>query len=452
MADTPFFSVGGLASGLDTASIVDGLTKLEQKPLDTLRAQQTGFQSQISLIGNAVSSITALQNAAKALASSGTMGVKTSSTNTDFTATASSKATAGSFSISVQWLASAAQSRSAAFASDTAAVTGGTLNLTVQGVTYDPITISDGESLADVAGDIRALGAPISAVVLNDGTRSYLSITNLSTGYTGSDPSAALQINESYTGTQGQQLGLTTTHAATNAAFTIDGLAFTRQSNTITDAISGTTLALKAQTNTSEKLTLDYDTSATAANLGKFVNSYNALLAFAQGQLSAGGAGTDRSSTLAGDSTLRSLISSVQSLLTSTVSGGGTVRTLADIGLKTNFQDGSISIDQTKLQSAITANAGAVNNLFSQSTTGIGALAQQLSDRYTNVVDGLFTSRTKNLSSRIRQMDRQAEQMQLRVDAFKQNLIAQFTAMEKIVGGLKTTGNYLTQQSAQQTK
>jgi len=289
-------------------------------------------------------------------------------------------------------------------------------------------------------------------VVLNDGTRSYLSITNLNTGFTGSDASTALQITESYTGSQGQQLGLATTHAATNAAFTIDTLPFTRQSNTVTDAIAGTTLALKAQTNTQEKLTLDYDTATTAANLNQFVNAYNAILAMAQGQLSGGGGGSDRNSTLAGDSTLRSLITGVQSLVTSTVSGGGTVRTLADLGVKTNFQDGSISVDQAKLASAITSNAGAVNNLFSQTTTGIGAMAQSLSDRFTNVVDGLFTSRTKNLQSRIKQMDSQADQMQLRVDAFKANLTAQFTAMEQVVNGLKSAGNFLTQQSAQTGK
>ena len=68
MADTPFFSVGGLASGLDTQSIVDGLTKLEQKPLDTLRANQAGFKTQISLIGTVVSQINALQTAAKNIA------------------------------------------------------------------------------------------------------------------------------------------------------------------------------------------------------------------------------------------------------------------------------------------------------------------------------------------------------------------------------------------------
>ena len=55
MPDTPFFSIGGLASGLDTTAIVEGLTRLERRPLESLRTQQTGFRTQISLIGSLVS-------------------------------------------------------------------------------------------------------------------------------------------------------------------------------------------------------------------------------------------------------------------------------------------------------------------------------------------------------------------------------------------------------------
>jgi flagellar hook-associated protein 2 len=449
VADTPFFSVGGLASGLDTTSIIDGLTKIEQQPLDTLRTQQSAFQTQISLIGNLVTKITALQTAATNLANNGAAGIKATSNNIDFTATPTSSANAGSYTVSVQALASAAQSRSAAFASDTAAVKGGTLALTVGGVAYDPITITDGESLADVAGAVRGLGAPVSAVVVNDGTRSYLSIHNLTTGFTGTDPTSALQISETSTGSQGQALGLTSVHTATNAAFTVDGLAFTRPTNTVTDAIAGTTLALKGQSNTDENLTLDHDTAATTANLQTFVDAYNAIVSSAQAQLGLGGANSNRDATLAGNSTLRSLMSDVQGLVTSVVGGGGSVRTLADLGVKTNFLDGTLSIDATKLSSALATNPGAINNIFSQPGTGIGAVTKALSARYTDVVDGLFTSSTKSLTSRIKQMDGQADQMQVRIDAFKANLTAQFTAMEQVVSGLKAAGTFLTQQTAQ---
>ncbi len=452
MADTPFFSVGGLASGLDTTSIIDGLTKLEQQPLDALRTQQTGFKTQVSLIGSLVSKIKTLQSTAQALSSQGTVGMKATTVNTDFTATPSSKSQAGSYTVSVQTLATSAQKRSSGFtAGDTAPVTGGTLQLTVQGVAYDPITITDGESLADVAGAIRGLGAPVSAVVLNDGTKSYLSITNINTGFTGTDKTTALQVSESYTGTQGQHLGLATTHDAQNATFTVDGLLFTRQSNNVTDAIPGTTLQLKGHSDTDETLSLDTDSAKTALNLQNFVNAYNDIVSTVAAQASQGGGNTDRNSTLAGDSTLRSLVSDMQGLLTKVV-GSGTIRTLADVGIKTNFQDGTLTLDSGKLGGALQANPSAVNDLFSNLTGGMGIQVKSFSDLYTNVVDGLFTSRTKNLNSRIIQMDSDADRLQLRVDAFKQNLTAQFTAMEQVVAGLKASGNFLSQQTSSASK
>ena len=136
----------------------------------------------------------------------------------------------------------------------------------------------------------------------------------------------------------------------------------------------------------------------------------------------------------------------MQRMMTSIV-GSGTIRTLADIGLKTNFQDGTLTIDSGRLGTALAANPQAINQIFSDPTSGIGAATQTLSDRYTNVVDGLLTNSTKSLNTRIKQMDTQADNMQARVDAFKANLTAQFTAMEQIVSQLKTTGNFLTQQS-----
>ena len=449
MADTPLFQVGGLASGLDTQSIIDGLTKIEQQPLDALRTQQTDFKTQVSVIGQLVGKVQTLQQAAKALSTNGAVGVKATTVNTDFTATPSSQTQAGSYQVSVQSLATAAQQRTVGFTPDASGITtvkGGTLQLTVQGKTYDPITITDGMSLGDVAGAIRATGAPVSAVVLNNGTQQFLSVTDLDTGFTGPDNTTALNITESSTGTQGQSLGFAQVGSgAQNALVTVDGLQFTRQSNTITDAIPGTTLTLKGKSNTTETFSAANDSATTSLNLQNFVHAYNDIVNFISQQQTPP-AGTDRDATLAGNSTLRSLKNDLQGTMTSIV-GSGTIRTLADIGLKTNFQDGTLTIDSGRLGSALASNPQAVNQIFSDPTTGIGAKAQSLSDRYTNVVDGLLTNSSKTLNTRIKQMDTQADTLQARVDAFKANLTAQFTAMEQIVSQLKSTGNFLTQQS-----
>jgi len=450
MADDPVFRAGGLASGLDTNSIIDGLTKLEQRPLDRLKTQQDGFKTQVSLIGQLVSKIGSFYTAAKAIGDAGALGVKTTSVNQDFVATPTANASAGSYTVSVQELATAAQKRATAFTDASSPVRGGTLQVKVQGQDYGTITITDGETLQDVANDVKGLGAPVNISILSNGTGStYLSITNKNTGFSTADTTGALQLIETSDplATQGHALGFTVAHDASNASFTVDHLVFTRQSNTVADAIPGTTLQLKGKTGTDEQLTMDYDTSATAANIQKFVDAYNDIVTTIKKDQTIS-AGADRNSTLVGDSTMRSLLSNLQSVITTQVSGLAGVRNMADLGLKTNYQDGTISIDSTKLASAISTDASAVNKIFNDPLTGIGAQVFNLSRKFTGVIDGVLTSRTKGLNDAIKRIDGDTAKMQARIDAFKANLVTQFTAMEKLVGDLKATGNFLSQQTA----
>ena len=49
------FRAGGLASGLDTNSIIDQLVSIESTPLSLLRKRQTGIRTQISTLGDLAS-------------------------------------------------------------------------------------------------------------------------------------------------------------------------------------------------------------------------------------------------------------------------------------------------------------------------------------------------------------------------------------------------------------
>lgn len=439
------FTASGLASGLDTASIVDKLVQLESQPITLLQGRQSALKTQLSAIGAIVSKLGALRDAATALQKSGVLAVASASTNTSFAATPSSGATAGRYAVQVLSLARAAQARSAAFASSTAPVQGGTLNLTVQGAAY-AITIADGTSLADVAFQIRASGAPITATVLSDGTSSYLSLTDRDTGYAvGGQPADALSF--SFTpaaGATGQALGLATTTVAQNAQVSVDGLTLTRQSNTISDAIPGTTLALKAQ-GAVEDLVLNTDADGTEKKLQQFVAAYNDVIKLVQAQLSPT-KDTDRSLTLAGDRAIRDLQLNLQMLTSKTVAGLGTVRTLADLGIKTG-RDGSLSIDSTTLAAALQRDPQAVNAIFTTQTTGLGAVVSSLVDRETQSGTGVLSLDQKRINDNLSHLDDQIATQQARVAQYRAALVAQFTAMEQTVSKLKAISSYLTSQS-----
>ncbi|HVE86675.1 MAG TPA: flagellar filament capping protein FliD [Myxococcales bacterium] len=452
MTTAATFTAGGLSSGLDTNTLIDSLVKLQSRPLTMLQSRQAGLKTQLSTLGDLTSRLGALQTAAAALAKSGVVGGQVSTSAAGFTATAASGVSAGRYSVRVQALARAAQARSASFASESAQVKGGMLHLAVKGATPKDVEVKDGASLSDVASAINGSGASVQAAVVFTGSAAYLTISNRDTGVPLDHVTPALAVTMDVDGVKGQALGAVVTDAGANATFTLSGIpdVLERQSNQVSDVIPGVTLSLKSITTSAEELVVTRDTAATAANLQKLIGAYNDVLKLLQKNLQVD-QNTDRDASLAGDGSVRALQASLHGLVSAKVPGLGTVRAVADVGIKTQ-RDGSLALDQTVLQAALDRDAGAVDQLFAQSKTGLSAVVTKLVDGQTNVVDGVLTSSKSSLNKRVKQMDAEAVRLQDRLDAFRAGLIAQFTAMEKVVGQIKSVGQFLTMQESSKEK
>lgn len=441
---SPTFTAGGLASGLDTNSIIDSLVKIESRSVDMAKTRQDAFKAQISQLGDLVSRLTSFTDSVQTLTKNGVLGVTQVGTASGYTATPSSSSTAGRYSVTVDAIAAAAKARSTPFTTGTL-VKGSTLDIGVNGTTYS-VAVADGSSLEMVATAINTSGAPVSASVLDSNGTRYLSVTNKDTGFTvGQPPASALTFVETTTGSTGQALGLSVFQPAVNAQVTVDGLPFERTTNLIADALPGTTLSLQKVTTTPEELVLSNDATSTQTNLQKFVDSYNKLIGQVRAHLTSGQT-TDRSTTLAGDSSLRSLQQSLQAMVSGVLNPAATtLRTLSDVGIQTG-NDGLLTIDLAKLTSAISSDPRAVNALFQTASTGLGASSQALTTTYTDAVNGVFTSRTKGLNKSVKGLDDTISNLQVRVEGYRKRLVNQFAAMEKLVGSFKSIGNYLSQQ------
>lgn len=443
MADA-MFRASGIASGIDTSYLVEELTKMQRIPLNRLTTRQTAFTRQVSSLGDISSKMNALQAAAKKLSTSGGLGLRSTGSPTGFSVTPTTTAVAGRYEVEVTNLATNARALSGGLAT-ASLVKAGTLKLGVQGTNYD-IAMGEGATLQDVANAIKASNAPVSAVVLNDGTSNYLSITRKESGYTiGSAASAGLTVSANYTGSTGEQLSFAVVNAE-NAQFSVNGLDFTRTSNSVSDAIPGAEMTLKAKGGAAEIVQLENDTSKTADNLKAFVDAYNSVMKSVSDNLKPS-AGTDRTQTLAGDASLRSLQRSLQGVVTNMVSGLSNVRTLADLGLKTAQSDGSLSIDNAALSKALERDAEALNKIFSTATSGVAAVVEDLVTRFTNSSDGILTTRRNGINAQVKGMGAQIEKMELRIESFRSTLVNQFTAMEKTLSALKATGSFLSTQS-----
>lgn len=124
--------VNGLASGLDTASIISQLIAISQQPIKLLQNQVGTLQLQQTALGALKSQLISLRGNATTLSTLSTFNARivSSSNEAVLSATATSSASLGAFVFRVGRTASAAQSLSTGFAdTDTTAVGGGTFSI-----------------------------------------------------------------------------------------------------------------------------------------------------------------------------------------------------------------------------------------------------------------------------------------------------------------------------------
>lgn len=179
---------------------------------------------------------------------------------------------------------------------------------------------------------------------------------------------SAAQLGTQAIGTQ----NMSQTTTAQNAVFKVNGISVSKISNTVSDVIQGVTFTLNKAAATAN-LSVASDTAGLSSSISSFVKTYNDLTTTLK-NVSAYDPATKVAATLQGDSTVRNLQSQLRSMLsTSVVGASGTLSTLADIGITTQ-KDGTLAINQTKLDSVITSNYSDIASLF----TSVGKATDSL--------------------------------------------------------------------------
>jgi hypothetical protein len=243
--------------------------------------------------------------------------------------------------------------------------------------------------------------------------------------------------------------------AATDAKFAVDGLTVTRSSNTISDVISGVTFVLRNEgdqngtigaSDPSSKITIGSDPSALQSSVKSLVDSYNAVNQLINNQFKVD-SNTNQQGAVGGDASLKGVISRLRQELGASGGNGSGYKYLSDIGV--SFQkDGSLALDNAKLAGALEKDTTSVANLFVGLQNGIGKRIPNAIDEYINAATGTLTLRQKGNAQSIKQIDDKVTRENTRIAAYQERLTQQFSALEKIVGQLKSQGDYLTQQFA----
>lgn len=398
----------GIGSNLDVNGIVTKLMQVESQPLNLLATKEASYQAKLSAYGSLSGALGSFQNALASLNNPSTFNslIATPADASIFTASADATAVAGSYNVNVTQLAQAQTLATAGAASSSATIGAGTATtLTFQFGTISGGTLTDGvyagasfaqdanqpsgtvtidntnNSLQGIRDAINKAGIGVTATIVSDGgtTPYHLVLTSNKTGATSSlkisvqgDAAIGALLSQDPAGTQ----NLTQTSAGQNTALTINGIAITSATTTVTGAIQGVTLNVAKTGSTT--VSVARNTSAVQAGINGLVKAYNDLNTTIK-NLTGYNADTKQGGPLLGDSAAQAVQNRIRGLLASAVTGtSGSLKTLSQIGL--SFQkDGTLTLDSTKLQSALANAPGDVAALFSAVGTTTDSLVQYTS-------------------------------------------------------------------------
>lgn len=439
----------GVGSGLDLESLVTSLMAVESKPLTALQTKAASYTSKISALGTLKSKLSALQTASAAMRTTiGKTALTTfasySASVTDTTiasATAATGAVAGSYTLEVEQLARAQRFASATFSSTTDSIGSEGDTLTFDFATPDAegnsrsVTItldSSNNSLTGLRNAINKANMGVSATIVNgtDGPQLIFS------GQEGLDNEITLS---GQLATQFEQ-----SVSAQDAKFSINGIAATSSTNTASGVLDGVTINLAKEGTTTLTVAAEYSTNMTSA-LNSFITAYNAANS-TMTTMGAYDATTKTAGALQGNQVLRDSQTSVRNLLYNTTTGGTSAyQTLSDIGV-TVGTDGSLTLNSTKLESALAADPDAVATLV----TKIGESYNTELEK-TVGYSGRIQTATDSANTIVKDLEARQEALALRLETIEARYRARFSALDTLISSLNTTSSYLTQHLASLT-
>lgn len=246
-----------------------------------------------------------------------------------------------------------------------------------------------------------------------------------------------------------------------SAKFTLDGIEMERNSNTPTDVVDGVTLNFKkADASKTITLGLTNDTDKELSAVKDFVSQYNSVMSFLSEKMDVGDPSKSDNTTgaLAGDSTLISL----QSKLQSTVLGGKSVNgvSASTLGLSVD-RNGTLSLDETKFKAQLAKNPNAVKDFFFVDTstkyaaekTGTGYTAdfKAVIDRYTSTKsgsEGVISLRKASYQSEIKDYNKQIERITEQIATKRARYVTMFTNLDTAIGNLQSQFSYFQSQNS----
>jgi len=359
-------------SGIDVTAVVDQILYADRAPERLWQSQQATLNLQAIALKTINGHLSDLQTKINALKDS--FGVVASKTVTSsqpgiLTGTAQNNAISGNHTIVVSRLASTSTYYSDGVALDSAFAPG-TLSLQVGSGQATTLTIdSSNNTVASLASYINGLNLGVTASSMNDVSGSRLVLISSASGSAG-DLTLSGQVSLASSGSTVNFSKI----SGQDASFTVDGVPVTSSTTSVNSVIPGVSLNLVgASAGTAVQVGVGPDLSQVTSAVNDFVSSYNTIISAINIQFTAPSDGS-AAPPLEANTSLRILQSDLLSNMTYSMTGNNGITSLASIGISMN-NDGTLSLDSTKLGSVLQSNFSDFQNFFQSvdsSNQGLG--------------------------------------------------------------------------------
>lgn len=464
-------------------SLVSQYMALERRPIDTLKQSKSDLTVRQAMFNDLNTSLMALKTKAELLTKTGKEsvfgGFTASSTSNDaVSVTASSSAKAASYNISVSQMAdydTFVSKQMVSSETSLATTFGGvkqsfqlTVGTETKTIEFTPEAGKTNKEVLEVLATlINEAGAKVSASVVSENADTVrLTLTSSTMGSAGRISLSAAPMEDSFLGASGLDMasgsqlyasgqtngGHIKTVDQLDAKFTLNGLAMTRSSNSITDAIAGVTLNLKQTTSAAASVSVKADVDSAKNRVKDFLNQMNSVLKWLQTKTAVDSTTYVRG-PLAGNATYTGLRNTLRYMVmdrvTSVTDGDST---LGQIGIGFNEAGDIVIKDEAKFTEKLTANPQAVQALFANDD-GVAKRVFNEVEKYVKD-KGILPQAKDGVANQMSSIDKRVkaleETMKRREEQIRNQLTRQLEMMATITAQQSTLSAFMTSYTTQQ--
>jgi flagellar hook-associated protein 2 len=299
-------------------------------------------------------------------------------------------------------------------------------------ITFDAST----DTVSDILDEINNSAAGVTATY--DAVNNHFELTDTSPGNVG----ISLQdVTGNFLAATGLSSG--TLQAGTNLQYSINGGGtLNSQSNTVDAGSSGITgLSFTALGLGSTTVSVQSDTSTISSAISSFVSDYNAVQNYISSQTTSttSSTGTVTPGLFTGDMDVENIGFTLRQLVSATPpSGGSAIQNLNSLGIETSGSNNTLTLSDTStLDSALTNNLSAVENLFTNPTTGLATtLGSYISS--ATAPNGVLATDEGNMTTEAKSEATSISTLQAQISSEQTTLTAQFSAMETAIESINT--------------